>query len=89
MSAAAYLPAFRPAARRNLEVPTRRFSSDVSTTKVQAVRQNTSSVQLRPYQEDSIQSVLEYLAKGERRLGISLATGAGKTVGCVLSSTRA
>ena len=37
-------------------------------------------VQLRPYQEESIQSVLNYLKKGERRLGISLATGSGKTV---------
>lgn len=38
------------------------------------------STQLRPYQEDSIQSVLKYLENGERRLGISLATGGGKTV---------
>lgn len=37
-------------------------------------------VELRPYQEDSIQSVLNYLEKGERRLGLSLATGSGKTV---------
>ena len=37
-------------------------------------------VELRPYQEDSIQSVLDYLARGEKRLGISLATGSGKTV---------
>ncbi|WPG97598.1 DEAD/DEAH box helicase-like protein [Acrodontium crateriforme] len=37
-------------------------------------------VQLRPYQEESIQSVLKYLKQGERRLGISLATGSGKTV---------
>ena len=39
-----------------------------------------SSVKLRPYQEDSIQAVLKYLADGEKRLGISLATGSGKTV---------
>ncbi|CAK1361092.1 putative ATP-dependent helicase IRC3 [Cercospora beticola] len=37
-------------------------------------------VQLRPYQQESIQSVLEYIAKGEKRLAISLATGSGKTV---------
>lgn len=36
--------------------------------------------QLRPYQEDIIKIVLDYLAKGERRLGVSLATGGGKTV---------
>ncbi|KAI9805974.1 MAG: hypothetical protein M1825_000588 [Sarcosagium campestre] len=37
-------------------------------------------VQLRQYQEDCIQSVLSYLNKGHKRLGISLATGSGKTV---------
>lgn len=38
------------------------------------------SVQLREYQEECIQSVLSYLKKGHKRLGISLATGSGKTV---------
>ncbi|KAJ5760033.1 ATP-dependent helicase IRC3 [Penicillium odoratum] len=38
------------------------------------------SIVLRDYQEESIQSVLKYLGEGHRRLGISLATGAGKTV---------
>jgi len=41
---------------------------------------DASKVQLRPYQEESIQAVLDYLARGERRLGLSLATGSGKTV---------
>ncbi|KAK4554003.1 putative ATP-dependent helicase IRC3 [Recurvomyces mirabilis] len=36
--------------------------------------------QLRPYQEETIKAVLDYLARGERRLGVSLATGGGKTV---------
>ena len=36
---------------------------------------------LRQYQEECIQSVLSSLAKGHKRLGISLATGSGKTVG--------
>jgi ATP-dependent helicase IRC3 len=40
----------------------------------------TSEIQLRPYQEESITSVLTSLAKGARRLGLSLATGSGKTV---------
>lgn len=37
-------------------------------------------IQLRPYQEESIEAVLRYLENGQKRLGISLATGSGKTV---------
>lgn len=37
-------------------------------------------VRLREYQEECIQSVLSYLKKGHKRLGVSLATGSGKTV---------
>ncbi|KAL8969257.1 MAG: hypothetical protein Q9183_002082 [Haloplaca sp. 2 TL-2023] len=37
-------------------------------------------IQLRDYQEECIQSVLSYLDKGHKRLGISLATGSGKTI---------
>lgn len=37
-------------------------------------------LQLRDYQEGAIQAVVNNLALGHRRLGISLATGAGKTV---------
>ncbi|KAK3670835.1 putative ATP-dependent helicase IRC3 [Recurvomyces mirabilis] len=40
----------------------------------------SASTQLRPYQEETIKAVLDYLARGERRLGVSLATGGGKTV---------
>lgn len=39
-----------------------------------------SRIELRPYQEESINAVLSNLAQGERRLGLSLATGSGKTV---------
>ncbi|PGH15390.1 hypothetical protein AJ80_05574 [Polytolypa hystricis UAMH7299] len=39
-----------------------------------------SQIRLRDYQEECIQSVLSYLKKGHKRLGISLATGSGKTV---------
>ncbi|KAI9778962.1 MAG: hypothetical protein M1839_007773 [Geoglossum umbratile] len=39
-----------------------------------------AGVRLREYQEECIQSVLSYLIKGHKRLGISLATGSGKTV---------
>ncbi|KAF7509330.1 hypothetical protein GJ744_008053 [Endocarpon pusillum] len=38
------------------------------------------AIRLRQYQEECIQSVLSYLEKGHKRLGISLATGSGKTV---------
>ncbi|KAL8832961.1 MAG: hypothetical protein Q9170_004621 [Blastenia crenularia] len=38
------------------------------------------TIRLRDYQEECIQSVLSYLEKGHKRLGISLATGSGKTV---------
>ncbi|KAI0525933.1 P-loop containing nucleoside triphosphate hydrolase protein [Xylaria bambusicola] len=37
-------------------------------------------VRLREYQEECIQSVLSSLQSGHKRIGISLATGAGKTV---------
>jgi superfamily II DNA or RNA helicase len=38
------------------------------------------AIRLRQYQEDCIQSVLSYLERGHKRLGVSLATGSGKTV---------
>ncbi|VBB77077.1 Putative ATP-dependent helicase IRC3 [Podospora comata] len=37
-------------------------------------------IQLRAYQEECIQAVLTSITQGHKRLGISLATGAGKTV---------
>jgi ATP-dependent helicase IRC3 len=37
-------------------------------------------IRLRQYQEECIQAVLSHLEKGYKRLGISLATGSGKTV---------
>ena len=37
-------------------------------------------ITLREYQEECIQSVLSYIEKGHKRLGVSLATGSGKTV---------
>ncbi|TVY90397.1 putative mitochondrial ATP-dependent helicase [Lachnellula willkommii] len=36
-------------------------------------------IRLRQYQEECIQAVLSHLKKGDKRLGISLATGSGKT----------
>lgn len=43
-------------------------------------------IRLREYQEECIQAVLAHLDKGHKRLGVSLATGAGKTVGRVLQT---
>ncbi|KAK3988566.1 P-loop containing nucleoside triphosphate hydrolase protein [Cladorrhinum sp. PSN332] len=37
-------------------------------------------IQLRAYQEECIQSVLAAMENGQKRLGVSLATGSGKTV---------
>jgi len=37
-------------------------------------------IELRPYQDECINAVLANVAQGGRRLGISLATGSGKTV---------
>ncbi|CAG8973353.1 hypothetical protein HYALB_00000116 [Hymenoscyphus albidus] len=37
-------------------------------------------IRLRQYQEECIQAVLDHIDKGHKRMGISLATGSGKTV---------
>ncbi len=42
-----------------------------------------AGIRLRQYQEECIQSVLSHLALGHKRLGVSLATGSGKTVGAI------
>ncbi|KZF23498.1 DEAD/DEAH box helicase-like protein [Xylona heveae TC161] len=51
-----------------------------SGVETQQLPSKPSSIQLRQYQEECIQSVLSALQKGHKRLGISLATGGGKTV---------
>ncbi len=47
---------------------------------VSQVTKTSQPVRLRDYQEECIQSVLASLDMGNKRLGISLATGSGKTV---------
>lgn len=62
---------------------TRKFSArrDFATLLNDAIpRLPQEAIRLRQYQEECIQSVLSYLEKGHKRLGISLATGSGKTV---------
>lgn len=39
-----------------------------------------SPIRLRDYQDECIQAVLSHLDRGQKRLGVSLATGSGKTV---------
>jgi superfamily II DNA or RNA helicase len=57
---------------------TRRASTAAGTAP--ATPDQSYQIRLRPYQEESIQAVLSSLEKGHKRLGLSLATGSGKTV---------
>lgn len=50
------------------------------TAATAAAGEQLSKILLRDYQEECIQSVLASLKQGQKRLGVSLATGAGKTV---------
>jgi hypothetical protein len=54
----------------------RRWNSAVATASLL----ETPAIQLRDYQEECIQSVLSHIGEGHKRLGVSLATGSGKTV---------
>ncbi|KAK4204142.1 putative ATP-dependent helicase IRC3 [Triangularia verruculosa] len=56
--------------------PSRTFSS----TTARLAEQAPPPIQLRAYQEECIQAVLASISQGHKRLGISLATGSGKTV---------
>ncbi|CAK7212465.1 Putative ATP-dependent helicase IRC3 [Sporothrix bragantina] len=51
-----------------------------TTAAASTASQELSKILLRDYQEECIQSVLASLKAGKKRLGVSLATGAGKTV---------
>ena len=54
--------------------------ANVATALVEPDFGPSASIRLRDYQEQCIHAVLTELGKGEKRLGISLATGSGKTV---------
>ena len=54
--------------------------SDITRLIPPTTLQPTLSRPLRPYQEECVEACLKAIADGKRRLGISLATGAGKTV---------
>ncbi|KAL2847432.1 P-loop containing nucleoside triphosphate hydrolase protein [Aspergillus pseudoustus] len=69
----ARLPWRRPTSL--LQQPQRWNSAVAATSTLE-----TPAIQLRDYQEECIQSVLSHVGEGHRRLGISLATGSGKTV---------
>ncbi|KAF5871013.1 putative dead deah box helicase protein [Botrytis fragariae] len=45
-----------------------------------AVASSRQTIVLRDYQEECIQAVLSHLDQGHKRMGVSLATGSGKTV---------
>ncbi|ODQ54468.1 P-loop containing nucleoside triphosphate hydrolase protein [Saitoella complicata NRRL Y-17804] len=55
-----------------------RTSSDASLNSKDTPKRN--AISLRPYQEECINVIVSNLQDGRRRLGVSLATGSGKTV---------
>ena len=62
----------------------RRWNASYATASVSAetptLQSQSPKLQLRDYQEECIRAVIHNLDLGRRRLGISLATGSGKTV---------
>jgi hypothetical protein len=62
------------------------FRQYATTSSTQKAIGPPLKIRLREYQEECIQAVLAHLDKGHKRLGVSLATGAGKTVGRVLQT---
>ncbi|TID26717.1 14-3-3 protein [Venturia nashicola] len=71
--------ALRPTPPRTPSIQRTRHSSAAAALSP-ATPEQSYQIRLRPYQEESIQAVLSSLEKGHKRLGLSLATGSGKTV---------
>lgn len=74
---AKFIEAFRPL---KSFAAARFFTAVATPTVVNSNHVAKSPIRLRDYQDECIQAVLSYLDKGQKRLGISLATGSGKTV---------
>lgn len=60
--------------------PALRYKSTIHAKQLQPAPTSQPPIVLREYQEECIQAVLNHLEKGHKRLGVSLATGSGKTV---------
>ncbi|KAL2267541.1 hypothetical protein VTJ83DRAFT_4818 [Remersonia thermophila] len=72
--------ALGPARRVVLPSPQRRISTSPKLGSQPGAPGAAEPLTLRSYQEECIQSVLSSLEQGHKRLGVSLATGSGKTV---------